>query len=1636
MSKATVHGLPESLVPMTKQLLSAVMVVASLTMAGCGVFDDDKESSSGSADNNSNNNGNTDSNTDNGSDTGSDTDNSPEAARYIKLFEDDFESGSMSKWAVVNVNDGSNEWHVESYAGDQFAVANCYGSSDACDTWMISPALDVTNFESLLVSFNSAWNYGTGTDQIALKVSSDYAGDVAAATWTDVSDRATWSDGAFNFVDSGDVDLTDMVGQPIVLAFHYAYPVADATKWEIDDVVIDGYGTGDFPLSAEVNLGDGPFYVDRAITFNGAASNGAGEPYTFSWNFGDGETSSEETPDHTFSASGSYEVVLTVTDSAGNAESVSSYLDVIPQTTFTVAEKASGDLRVATFNAGFDKQSAVGEQEATFADGEYVQARKVAEIIQRANPDILLLNEIDGNDDGATVNTFNSAYLQVAQADDIAAISYPYVYYGDNGNTNYCNTGAPIEESVDVDYNKDGDSDDPEDRYGFGNYNGQYCMAIFSKYPIDEANIRTFQEFKWADMPDYLVPTTSDGNWYSDDEMSVFRLSSKTHMDVPVNVDGTVVHVLATHPTPPSFDGDEDRNGMRNHDEIRLFADYINPESTYLYDDQGNTGVSLTADSRFVIVGDLNASAKEGDAYTLDGVRAIEQLTLSELVNPNLHEDSNTFQVPTSAAGFENASDSIYASTHTAGWAMRADYVLPSAFGLEISQGGVFWPRESDDLSYLITAANADDMESSDHRMVWMDLTITDGTVVDESTEQPAAEEIVFSDDFKSGFDNVTLVDNGDAAEGWESSSSYGAVVSCFNGTENCDDWLIVPATLDADAEYALSFESAYNYGSDPLGQIKLLISTNFTGDVAAASWADLSDQVTWSSGSWAFVDSGDIDLSAYAGESVHIAFQYSSASGSDAATWEITNFELVKQVVATADEVVFSDDFKSGLDSHDVVSLNDDGQDWTSDAGYGAKVSCFHGTAACDDWLIVTESLDAGADYVLNFESAYNYGNDPLSQIKLLISTDYAGDVATANWTDLSDQVTWSTGSWAFVESGDISLSAYAGQAIHIAFQYTSAAGGDAATWEITNLTITRLGNGVPVVEDTTGGTVLADSAPAATLNNVNLRTEGALAFEEVAVPAADSAESFQVVGSSGLTVDGIALADSGYKTLVKSGDLIDGNVYAQVKDSAGSDLFVSNYNEFSSILPIDDRIFAVSQFENIPGGMHLMELTQDTTTGVLTPISTEALDFSHVHGGYNHCAAMVTPWNTHMAAEEYEPNARARNAATGSIDSYYDPIADYHADLSLVQVNPYWYGYPVEVAVNVDGTDVTTEITKHYAVARVSIEVPYVMPDRKTMYLTDDQSTGGGLYMFVADEAEDMSAGTLYAMKWNQTDAGSDDNAGMGAADIEWINLGHATNEEISAYVNGDAPLAFADMFDAIDPADGQCALGYTSINFLGEQECLKLNSGMEQAASRLETRRYAAYMGATVEMAKEEGFTYNPHNHKIYLATTNVVRGMLNGSNETGGPNHMQLQSNMCGGIYEMSLGSNEEMGSEYVIGAARGEVAGIVEGSSCSVDGLAGPDNVAYVGYDTLIITEDTGYHDNNFVWAYNLQSKALTRILSAPSGAENTGPYMFNQINGFAYITNVVQHPAGESVDPSAGNEAELGYFGPIPLTAD
>ena len=146
-------------------------------------------------------------------------------------------------------------------------------------------------------------------------------------------------------------------------------------------------------------------------------------------------------------------------------------------------------------------------------------------------------------------------------------------------------------------------------------------MVVYSKYPIATDEVRTFQDFLWKDMPGAVLPDDpaipGPADWYSPEELEVFRLSSKSHWDVPIKVPGRKpVHFLVSHPTPPTFDGTEDRNGTRNHDEIRFWADYVTGGSTasYIYDDEGATG-GLGRGQDFVIAGDQNADPFDGDSY-------------------------------------------------------------------------------------------------------------------------------------------------------------------------------------------------------------------------------------------------------------------------------------------------------------------------------------------------------------------------------------------------------------------------------------------------------------------------------------------------------------------------------------------------------------------------------------------------------------------------------------------------------------------------------------------------------------------------------------------------------------------------------------------------------------------------------------------------------------------------------------------------------------------------------------------------------------------------------------------------------------------------------------------------------------
>ncbi|MCW8834567.1 MAG: endonuclease/exonuclease/phosphatase family protein, partial [Colwellia sp.] len=200
--------------------------------------------------------------------------------------------------------------------------------------------------------------------------------------------------------------------------------------------------------------------------------------------------------------------------------------------------------------------------------------------------------------------------------------------------------------------------------------------------------------------------------WYSEKAWQALRLSSKSHWDIPVNVNGKTVHVLASHPTPPVFDGPEDRNGKRNHDEIRFWLDYINGEQGhYIYDDLGNKG-GLAAEQAFVILGDQNASTDEGDAITTK---------TSQGINALLRDSKIQDPKPTSSGGDLHSADNKNSKYHTAYWGMRADYVLPSTIGFTLIASGVYWPEKQQESYRLIKDRQA----SSDHRLVWVDVELS-----------------------------------------------------------------------------------------------------------------------------------------------------------------------------------------------------------------------------------------------------------------------------------------------------------------------------------------------------------------------------------------------------------------------------------------------------------------------------------------------------------------------------------------------------------------------------------------------------------------------------------------------------------------------------------------------------------------------------------------------------------------------------------------------------------------------------------------------------------------------------------------------------------------------------------------------
>ena len=361
------------------------------------------------------------------------------------------------------------------------------------------------------------------------------------------------------------------------------------------------------------------------------------------------------------------------------------------------AAASAETLRIATYNTDLSADGPGVLLHDLGRDPDETLTAVIA-VIQATRPDVLLLTQFDHDAKGRALTAFRDLLRSGPRGIDYGHVFAPPV-----------NAGVPSGADFDGDTMLMG----PDDALGYGKFPGDGGMAVLSRLPIDRDAARTFNNLHWRDLPDALLPVHPDGApWPDVATQAAMRLSSRAHWDVPVILpDGGRLHLLATNPTPPLFDGPEARNQRRNHDEIAFWSRYL--DGTAFPDDQGRTATA--PDAPLVVLGDLNADPNDG-AGLRDGIAGL-------LSHPRLRDAR-----PGSAGGAEasqsqggaNAEHSGDPALDTADWRddgpgnLRVDYVLPSA-GLDVTASGVFWPLPGEPLSAEVAVGSA-------HRLVWIDI--------------------------------------------------------------------------------------------------------------------------------------------------------------------------------------------------------------------------------------------------------------------------------------------------------------------------------------------------------------------------------------------------------------------------------------------------------------------------------------------------------------------------------------------------------------------------------------------------------------------------------------------------------------------------------------------------------------------------------------------------------------------------------------------------------------------------------------------------------------------------------------------------------------------------------------------------
>ncbi|MGB7288030.1 MAG: alkaline phosphatase PhoX [Salaquimonas sp.] len=476
----------------------------------------------------------------------------------------------------------------------------------------------------------------------------------------------------------------------------------------------------------------------------------------------------------------------------------------------------------------------------------------------------------------------------------------------------------------------------------------------------------------------------------------------------------------------------------------------------------------------------------------------------------------------------------------------------------------------------------------------------------------------------------------------------------------------------------------------------------------------------------------------------------------------------------------------------------------------------------------------------------------------------------------------------------------------------------------------------------------------------------------------------------------DIINVAAGGYVTFAKAGEKMgSGEVLGGVYDTSGNLMFVSNTPDFNGFIPTGDNsayLYTGWEGGGREGASTVSRLTLNKIDGKWQADLSKSrnVDLSGIAGGNVLCSGVVTPWGTPLLAEEYffyntavwnhpdnhDEDERA-SFQKGNDINYIKPksMSKYLGKMA----NPYRYGYLIEI-LDPASADAEKPV-KQFATGRMSHETAAIMPDNKTLYMTDDDSavysdkkynsaSGGVFFKFVADTAGDLSSGTLYAAKLAQDKEADPNKAGF---DVSWIELGNGQNSDIGSWI------AEYDGITTADYKDGET--NYISDDEIRAYAEAKLNKDMngdgkiaESADARaafLESRRTAAAMGATNEWDKLEGVT--SHENTVYVSASALSFTMdkswghkdwSTGVIDTSVGGDIALNAEGCGATYVA------QTGSDFNITRLEPHVVGkTMEDGSCDPDLPANPDNILALNNGTLLIGEDAGpkRHELDMLW---------------------------------------------------------------------